>query len=146
MGFVFDGLPPLALLFLHVGAVLGCAGEADVVGDHDRSRMQPAPVDEPLQVIEVDVLPVVEEYEIQTALGESVVLGENLERRPVADGAVNAGDAIGETDVRPHTAGYRGVGAGLFDREYVGARCGSGDPQPAVSPVGTEFQGGLRLR
>src|SRR6202012_69669 len=146
VGFVLDGLPPLALLFLHVGAVLGCAGEADVVGDHDRSRMQPAPVDEPLQVVEVDVLPVVEEYEIQTALGESVVLGENLERRPVVDGAVNAGDAIGEAGVRPHAARYRGVGAGLFDREYVGARCRPGDPQPAVSAVGTEFHGELRVR
>src|SRR3984885_4180012 len=146
MGFVLDGLPPLALLFLHVGAVLGCAGEADVVGDHDRSRMQPAPVEEPLQVVEVDVLPVVEEYEIQTALGESVVLGENLERRPVADGAVNAGDAIGEAGVCPHAAGHRGVGTGLFDREYVGTRCRSGDPQPAVSAVGTEFHGKLRVR
>src|ERR1700733_5542169 len=146
MGFVLDGLPPLALLFLHVGAVLGCAGEADVVGAPDRSWMQPAPVDEPLQVVEVDVLPVVKEYEIQTALGESVVLGQNLERRPVADGAVNAGDAIGEASVRPHAAGYRGVGTGLFDREYVGARCRPGDPQPAVSAVGPEFDGERRIR
>src|ERR1700729_3589161 len=101
MGFVLDGLPPLALLFLHVGAVLGCAGEADVVGDDDRSRMQPASVYEPLQVVEVHVLPVVEEYEIQTALAESVVLGENLERRPVAEGAVVEGAAIAGPGVPP---------------------------------------------
>jgi TetR/AcrR family transcriptional regulator len=110
VGFVLDGLPPLALLFLHVGAVLERAGDADVVGDDDRSRMQPAQVDEPLQVVQVHVLPVVEEYEIQTALGESVVVGENLERRPVADRAVNAGDPIGKARVRPHAAGHRGVG------------------------------------
>src|SRR6202000_2908458 len=91
VGFVLDRLPPFALLFLHVGAVLGCAGKADVVRDHDSSRVQPAPVDEPLQVGQIHVLPVIEEYEIQTALGESVVFGENLECRPVADGAVDAG-------------------------------------------------------
>jgi hypothetical protein len=37
---------------------------------------------------------VVEEYEIQ--IGESIVFGEYIERRPVFDGAVNASDAIGE--------------------------------------------------
>jgi hypothetical protein len=61
---VFDSVEQLALLLTHVGAVLRRAGNADVVGDDDGSRMQPAAVEDALQVWQVRALVVVDEQHV----------------------------------------------------------------------------------
>ena len=141
MRLVLDGVPQLALLLAHVLAVLRRARHPDVVGDHDRARMQPAPVEDALQVVQVGVLVVVQEHEIECARGESVLVGQRVQGAPaVADGADDARHAVGDPGMSPDLAGVGGVGFGEFDGVHLRVRSGAGDPQRAVTAVGAQFQ------
>ncbi len=128
-------------------AVLGRPGDKDVVGDHDRAGVQPAPVENAQQIDQISVFVVVEKYEIQCAGGESVVCGKRVQRAAtVADGAHHAGDPIGDTGMRPDLAGIDGVGFGQLDGVHVGPRRRAGDAQRPIAAVGAQLESHLRLR
>jgi hypothetical protein len=74
VGAVLDGLPALALLFVHVGPVLGRARETDVVRHRDRTRVQPVALADSGQIVQVSVLVVIDEEEVKSA-GVQPVLG-----------------------------------------------------------------------
>src|SRR6266540_4821292 len=81
MRVVLDRPPRLPLLLLEVGAVFRSAGEADVVGDHDRSRMEPSLPDDALEVWQVGGLVVIDEDEIDGSLAETVLSQKPIDRR-----------------------------------------------------------------
>ena len=102
--------------------------------------MQPAPVKDALQVVQVGVLIVVEEHEINCTRDESVLVSQPVQGAPaVADGADDTGHAVSDTGMSPDLAGVGGVGLGEFDRVDLGVRSGPGDPQSPIATVSAQL-------
>ncbi len=125
MRLVLEGLPGLALLVAHGSSVQGRAGNLDVVGDHDRARVEPATIDDALQVGQIRVLVVIEEHEIQCAGVEAVFGGQCVQSAStVPDRADDARYPVGDACMRPDPSGVDRVGLGQFDR--IDLRVGRG--------------------
>ena len=78
--------------------------------------MQPAAVDDALQVGQVGVLVMVEEHEIKRAGVETVFVSQRVQgASAVADGADDARDAVSDPGVRPDAPGVVRVGRGELD-------------------------------
>ena len=104
--------------------------------------MQPAPIDDAFQVVQVGVFVVVEEHEIKRPRGKSVLIGERVQRAPaVADGADDTRHAVSDTGMSPDLPGVGGIGLGEFDGVHLGVWSGPGDPQGAVAAVGGPVRG-----
>ncbi len=84
----------------------------------------------------------VDEYEIQPAVGEAVLRAQPAKRRPtITEMADDDRHAIADTRVIPDPVGNLGVRRAELDRvELSGARHDSGHPQRAVTAVGTQLK------
>ena len=90
--------------------------------------MQPAAVENALQIGQVGALVVVDEQQIELAGAETVLGCQRVERlSAIADGSDHAGDAVVDTGVRPNSLGHFGIGRRKLDGEHLGVRCGPGD-------------------
>ena len=81
MGLVLDRPPLRAFLVPHECPVLRRTGDADVVGDDDRSGVQPSGVEDASQIREVGSLVVVGEDEVEASGREAVLVLEGGDRR-----------------------------------------------------------------
>ena len=108
--------------------------------------MQPAPVEDALQVGQVGVFVVVEEHEIQCLSGESVFIGQGVQGlAAVADGADHTRHPVGDPGMRPDPAGVGRVGCGEFDGVHLGVGRGARDPKRAIAAVGAQLECELRV-
>jgi len=138
---VRDRVEELALLLIHEFAVLRRARNEHVVGDHDGSVVQPATVQDALQVGQVGAFVVVDEQEVELPGCEAVLGAQRVERSAaVTNGADDAGDPVGDAGMGPDTLRHFGVGGRALDGEHLGRRRRTGDPQRAVAAVGAQLQ------
>ena len=141
---VRQGLPSAP----HVGPVLGRAGKLDVVGDHDRAGMQPALLEDALEVRQVGLLVVIDEDEVHRSLAESVLVPS---RSIVAPPSPSVPTTTVSRSPMPAWSQMRRAIAALpalnsIEQSRAPAGMTPGHAQRAVAAVGAELEQQLRLR
>src|SRR3984885_9787202 len=103
--------------------------------------MQPAPVEDALQVHQIGVLVVVDKQEVKGAGGKAMLAGQRIERvAAVANSADHTRDSVGHASVGPDLAGIGGVDFGKLDGVHLGGGRGARDAQRTVAAVGAQLE------